>query len=275
MLKLGAKGHVVEVVLMGYPDRVTVCISSQVGCAMDCGFCATGQMGLMGNLSAGEIAAQVVWARREAAKLPDTTPQRLSNVVFMGMGEPMANYARVRDAITQLTDPAGMRMGARHITVSTVGLIPGIRSLAVDHPQVGLAVSLHAATDELRDTLVPINRRYPLEELEAAMRAWRGSAGRRPSIEWAMIDGTNDSDEQAILLAPIAHRLRAHVNLIPLNPTPGWPTQPSPPARIRSFVRVLKAGGVNVTVRDTRGSDIDAACGQLRWEYDRGGILKA
>ncbi len=275
LLKLGTKGHIVEVVLMGYPERVTACISSQVGCGMDCGFCATGQMGLMANLTAGEIAAQVVWARREAALLPATTPRRLTNVVFMGMGEPMANYGRVRDAIARLMDPAGMRLGARHVTVSTVGLAPGIRRLAQDYPQVGLAVSLHAASDGLRDELVPINRTYPLAEVEAAMDAWRWRTRRRPSIEWAMIDATNDSDEQARLLAPIAVRLGAHVNLIPLNPTPGWPTKPSPPERIAGFVRVLRDADVNVTVRDTRGSDIDAACGQLRWEYDRRGALRA
>lgn len=275
LLKLGAKGHIVEVVLMGYRERVTVCISSQVGCAMDCGFCATGQMGLMGNLTAGEIAAQVVWARREAVELPATTPQRLTNVVFMGMGEPMANYGKVRDAITRLNDPLGMRLGARHLTVSTVGLVPGIRRLAQDHPQVGLAVSLHAASDELRDELVPINKQYPLAKLEAAIEAWRWKTHRRPSIEWALIEGTNDSDEQASLLVPIALRLGAHVNLIPLNPTPGWPAQPSSRARIRGFVNVLSDAGVNVTVRDTRGSDIDAACGQLRWEYDRKGALRA
>ena len=263
LLRLGAKGHVVEVVLMGYPDRVTACISSQVGCAMDCGFCATGQMGLMSNLTAGEIAAQVVWAKREAADLPDTTPRRLTNVVFMGRGEPMANYVRVRDAIAKLTDPAGMHLGARHITVSTVGLVPGIQKLAQDHPQVGLAVSLHAADDALRDELVPINRRYPLAMLEDAVAAWRATTHRRPSIEWAMIDATNDSDEQARLLAAIARRLGAHVNLIPLNPTPGWPTRPSPPKRIQGFVATLEAEKVNVTVRDTRGRSIDAACGQL------------
>ncbi len=267
LLRLGEAGHVIETVLMGYPDRVTVCVSSQVGCAMGCGFCATGQMGLESNLTAGEIAAQVVWAMREATRLPESTPQRLTNVVFMGMGEPLANYRPVHQAIVRLMDPAGMRLGARHLTVSTVGLVPGIERLGVDLPKVGLAVSLHAADDELRDKLVPPNRLYPLAELEAAIAAWRDRTRRRPTIEWAMIDGVNDADEQAGKLAAIAYRLRAHVNLIPLNPTPGWPSRPSSQRRIASFVRVLDAGGVNVTVRDTRGRRIDAACGQLRLEH--------
>ena len=182
----------------------------------------------------------------------------------MGMGEPLANEQHVFEAIARITDPAGIRLGARHITVSTVGLVPGIRHLAAAHPQVGLAVSLHAADDETRTRLVPINRRYPLAELEDAVHSWRVLTNRRPSIEWAMIDGENDSDGQARLLAGIAKRLRAHVNLIPLNPTPGWHTQPSPAARIRAFVRVLEKARVTVTVRDTRGSGIEAACGQLR-----------
>ena len=268
LLRLGGE-HVIETVLMGYRNRVTVCISSQVGCAMGCGFCATGQMGLESNLTAGEIAGQVVWARREAARLPDSTPQRLTNVVYMGMGEPMANYRPVRDAAARLMEPRGMRLGARHITVSTVGLVPGIKRLGADLPQVGLAVSLHAADDELRNELVPPNHLYPLAELEAAIASWRDRTRRRPSIEWAMIDGVNDADEQAGKLASIAYRLRAHVNLIPLNPTPGWPSRPSGPRRIASFVRVLEAGGVNVTVRDTRGRRIDAACGQLRLEHEK------
>lgn len=273
LLRLGEAGHVIETVLMGYADRVTVCVSSQVGCAMGCGFCATGQMGLESNLSVGEIAAQVVWAKREAARLPDTTPRRLSNVVFMGMGEPLANYRSMHEAIVRLMDPAGMRLGARHLTVSTVGLVPGIERLGVDHPQVGLAVSLHAADDELRDELVPPNRLYPLAALEEAISRWRERTSRRPSIEWAMIDGVNDSDEQAGRLVPIAFRLHAHVNLIPLNPTPGWPSMPSTRRRIDGFVRVLEAGGVNVTVRDTRGRGIDAACGQLRSEHGRATIV--
>ena len=272
LLKLGGT-HLIEAVLMGYPDRVTVCVSSQAGCAMGCGFCATGQMGLQNNLTAGQIAAQVLWAKREAANLPDTTPRRLTNVVFMGMGEPMANERHVFDSLDLLTGPAGI--GARHLTVSTVGIVPGIERLADRAPQVGLAVSFHAATDELRDELVPPNKRYPLAKLEAAIAGWRAKTRRRPSIEWAMIADTNDSDEQARALAPIAKRLGAHVNLIPLNPTPGSPAQPSSQRRIHGFVRVLKASGVNVTVRDTRGRRIDAACGQLRLEHVAGAVSGA
>jgi 23S rRNA (adenine2503-C2)-methyltransferase len=267
LLRLGGS-HVIETVVMGYRDRVTVCVSSQVGCAMDCGFCATGQMGLFANLTAGEIAAQVVWAKGAAERLPETTPRRLTNVVFMGMGEPMANYRATSDAIARLLDPAGMDLGARHVTVSTVGLVPGIRRLAADHPQVGLAVSLHAASDELRDALVPVNRLWPLAELEEAIDEWRARTGRRPSIEWAMIRDVNDGDDQARLLAGLARRLHAHINLIPLNPTAGSPAQPSTRKRLDAFVRTLRARGANVTVRDTRGREIEAACGQLRTAYD-------
>jgi 23S rRNA (adenine2503-C2)-methyltransferase len=262
LLRLGGE-HAIETVLMGYRDRVTVCVSSQSGCAMGCTFCATGQMGLRNNLTAGEIAAQVVWARREALRLPDSTPQRLTNVVFMGMGEPLANERHVFASIARLTDPRAFGLGARHVTLSTVGLVPGIRKLTTVHPQVGLAVSFHAATDEVRSQLVPPNDLYPLAVLEEAMSAWRAATHRRPSIEWAMIDQVNDTAEQAGALAPIARRLGAHVNLIPLNPTPGYPVVGSPPARIKRFVEVLEREKVNVTVRDTRGRTIDAACGQL------------
>jgi 23S rRNA (adenine2503-C2)-methyltransferase len=262
LLRLGGT-HVIETVLMGYRDRVTVCVSSQSGCAMGCTFCATGQMGLQNNLTMGEIAAQVVWARREASRLPETTPRRLGNVVLMGMGEPLANERHVFAAIARLTDPAGFGMGARHVTLSTVGLVPGIRRLGRRHPQVGLAVSFHAADDELRSQLVPPNERYPLAALEEAIAEWRRGTRRRPSVEWAMIDRVNDTEEQAALLAPIAKRLGAHVNLIPLNPTPGYPMVGSSPARVRRFVDVLERARVNVTVRDTRGRTIDAACGQL------------
>jgi 23S rRNA (adenine2503-C2)-methyltransferase len=262
LLRLGGQ-HVVEAVLMGYPDRVTVCISSQAGCAMGCTFCATGQMGLQNNLTTGEISAQAVWARREAARLPATTPQRLTNIVFMGMGEPFANQRHVFASLAQLTDPQVFGLGARHITVSTVGIVPGIERMAERAPQVGLAVSFHAASDELRDQLVPPNARYPLAKLEQAMAEWRARTRRRPSIEWALIDRVNDTIEQAELLALIARRLGAHINLIPLNPTPGYPVLGSPPSRIRRFVATLEDLGANVTVRDTRGRSIDAACGQL------------
>jgi 23S rRNA (adenine2503-C2)-methyltransferase len=267
LLRLGGR-HLVEAVLMGYRDRVTVCVSSQAGCAMDCAFCATGRMGLLGNLSAGEIAAQVRWARAAAARLPSTTPRRLTNVVFMGMGEPMSNYRAVRDAISRMLDTEGLALGARHVTVSTVGVVPGIRRLAEDHPQVGLAVSLHAADDELRSRLVPSNRMWPLASVERAIADWRGRTGRRPSIEWAMIRDVNDDDRQARLLAPIARRLHAHVNLIPMNPIDGSAWRPSPPERMDAFVGVLRSQGVRVTVRDTRGREIDAACGQLRLAHE-------
>jgi 23S rRNA (adenine2503-C2)-methyltransferase len=268
LLRLGGR-HLVEVVLMGYRDRVTTCVSSQSGCAMGCGFCATGQMGLRNNLSAGEIAAQAWWARREAPALPASTPRHLTNVVFMGMGEPLANERNTFGALERLTDPNGFGIGDRHVTVSTVGVVPAIERLAERFPQVGLAVSLHAADDELRDELVPANRLWPLAALEDAVLAWHRATRRRPSIEWAMIDRTNDHEDQARKLSAIAHRLGAHVNLIPLNPTPGWPSRPSRPSRIERFVAILRGAGVNVTVRDTRGRQIEAACGQLRWEHDR------
>jgi 23S rRNA (adenine2503-C2)-methyltransferase len=268
LLRLDGR-HLVEVVLMGYRDRVTACVSSQSGCAMACGFCATGQMGLAGNLSAGAIAAQAWWARRAAPDLPEATPRRLTNVVFMGMGEPLSNERHTFGALERLTDPDGFGLGDRHVTVSTVGIAPAIPRLGERFPQVGLAVSLHAADDELRNELVPANRLWPLAELEDAVLAWRARTKRRPSIEWAMIDGTNDADDQARKLSAIAHRLGAHVNLIPLNPTPGWPSKPSPRHRIHRFANVLRGAGVKVTVRDTRGREIDAACGQLRSEHDR------
>jgi 23S rRNA (adenine2503-C2)-methyltransferase len=267
LLRLGGK-HVIETVLMGYRDRVTVCVSTQAGCAMGCGFCATGQMGLRNNLTAGEMAAQVVWGRREAPRLPASTPRRLTNVVFMGMGEPLANERHTFGALERLTDPGAFGLGDRHITVSTVGIVPAIGRLAGRFPQVGLAVSLHAATDDLRAELVPAGRLWSLQQLEDAIASWRERTHRRPSLEWAMIEGTNDAEEQAERLVPIALRLHAHVNLIPLNPTPGWPTRPSSRHRIRGFASLLEDAGVTVTVRDTRGREIDAACGQLHAEHE-------
>ena len=256
-------GASVESVLMGYPRRTTLCISSQAGCAMGCTFCATGQFGFERQLEAGEIVAQVAYAN---AHMRDHglggSPTRVSNVVFMGMGEPLANYARVRESIRRMVEHMGM--GARSITVSTVGHVPGMRRLAEEPWAVNLAVSLHAADDELRSSLVPLNRRYPLEEVIAAARHFFERKGRRVSIEWTMMDGVNDTDDQARRLARIARRIGAHVNVIPLNPTPLTAEQPSPDATIHRFLGLLADEGVNATRRDTRGSEIDGACGQLR-----------
>ncbi len=248
-------GARVETVLMHYRNRSTVCVSSQAGCAMGCTFCATGQGGFTRHLTSGEIIEQVVVAAREAA------PRRLSNVVFMGMGEPLANYDRLWTAVTRLHDDVGL--SARHLTISTVGVVPGIYRLAKEDLPVNLAVSLHAANDRLRDQLVPLNRRYPLSVLIEACRAYLVAKGRRLSFEWALIDGVNDRPADIAQLAELTRPLGAHVNLIPLNPTPGYPVRGTAPARVSSFRDDLVAAGVNATVRRNRGTDIDAACGQL------------
>ncbi len=248
-------GVAVETVLMQYPGRATVCVSTQAGCAMACSFCATGQAGFRRHLSAGEIVEQVVRARRAAL------PRRLSNVVFMGMGEPLANYGATWAAVERIHGELGL--SARHLTVSTVGLVPGILRLADESLPVNLAVSLHAANDELRDTMVPINKRWPLPVLMDACRTWREAKGRRLSFEWALIDAVNDRPVDAQELAALAIPLAAHVNLIPLNPTPGYPTRGTPAAAVRAFCDQLVGLGVNATVRRNRGTDIDAACGQL------------
>jgi 23S rRNA (adenine2503-C2)-methyltransferase len=253
-------GARVETVLMHYRDRTTVCVSSQAGCAMGCGFCATGQAGFDRQLTTGEIVEQVVRAARRARD----DSRRLGNVVFMGMGEPLANLDRVWGAVERLHGDLGL--SARHLTVSTVGLVPGIRRLAMKEAlPVNLAVSLHAANDGLRDELVPINRRYPLSVLMAACADHLRAKGRRLSFEWALIDGTNDRLSDARELAELARSLPlpAHVNLIPLNPTPGYPTRGTPPEGVARFRRQLTDLGVNATVRRNRGTDIDAACGQL------------
>jgi 23S rRNA (adenine2503-C2)-methyltransferase len=251
-------GRQVETVLMLYRDRATVCVSSQAGCAMRCGFCATGQAGFDRHLSTGEIVEQVV----RAVARGRTLGRRVTNVVFMGMGEPLANYDATWSAVRRLHDDLGF--GARHITVSTVGIVPGIRRLAGESLPVNLAVSLHAANDALRDELVPVNRRYPLADLAAACAAHIEATSRRLSFEWALIDGVNDRPMDARELAAYARPLRAHVNLIPLNPTPGYPAIGTPPAGVAAFAAALSASGVNATVRRNRGTDIDAACGQLR-----------
>jgi 23S rRNA (adenine2503-C2)-methyltransferase len=255
-------GSQIETVLMHYPDRVTVCVSTQAGCAMACQFCATGQAGFQRQLSGGEIVEQVAEAMRAAR------PRRVSNVVFMGMGEPLANYDRVWTAVTRLH--ADMGLSARHLTLSTVGIVPGIRRLAGESLPVNLALSLHAANDEKRDVLVPINRRYPLSALADACAEYVAATRRRLSIEWAMIRDVNDQDSDAAELARFARPLGAHVNLIPLNPTPGYPVRGSTAHKVREFRDLLDSLGVNATVRMTRGAEIDAACGQLAAAVTRG-----
>jgi 23S rRNA (adenine2503-C2)-methyltransferase len=277
-------GTLIEGVLMRYPGRATVCVSSQAGCGMACPFCATGQAGLTRNLSSGEIVEQVVGAARTLAaavaaersasddatdhSATDSLGGRVSNVVFMGMGEPLANYKAVLGAVRRMTDaqPDGLGLSQRSITVSTVGVVPGIRRLQEEDLQVTLALSLHAPDDELRDTLVPINQRYPVAEVHDTAFGYARATGRRLSIEYALMSGVNDQPERADLLAA---RLRergrrlVHVNLIPLNPTPGSPWTASTPAAEREFVRRLQAAGITTTVRDTRGREIAGACGQL------------
>lgn len=248
-------GAAVETVLMCYPERATVCVSTQAGCAMACQFCATGQAGFERHLATGEIVEQVARATMAAR------PRRLSNVVLMGMGEPLANFARVWPAVLRMVHDMGI--SARHVTLSTVGLVPGIRRLASTGVPVNLAVSLHAANDHLRDDLVPINRRYPLAVLTEACADYVARTRRRLSFEWAMIDGVNDGPDHAAELASLAVPLGAHVNLIPLNPTPGYGVQGSAPGVVRAFRARLGELGVNATIRSTRGVTIDAACGQL------------
>ena len=259
-------GSLVESVLMGYPDRVTVCISSQAGCGMACPFCATGQAGLTRNLSTAEIVDQVVYLAGVAAagQVPGS-PDRVSHVVFMGMGEPLANYPRVIEAVRRLTAPApeGLGLSQRHITVSTVGLVPAMRRLAEEDLSVTLALSLHAPDDELRDELVPVNQRWKVSEVLDAAWAYAARTGRRVSIEYAMIRDVNDQPWRADLLGTLLAGRLAHVNLIPLNPTPGSKWDASPKPVEREFVRRLRAAGVPTTVRDTRGREIDGACGQL------------
>jgi len=252
-------GRAIESVLMRYRDRTTVCVSTQAGCAMGCGFCATGQAGFDRHLSTGEIVEQVIRASR---RLGDVVADgRVSNVVFMGMGEPLANYDNLWPAIERLQGDVGI--SARHITVSTIGIVPGIERMATERLPVNLAVSLHAANDDLRSELVPINKRYPLVKLAAACRAYLKAKNRRLSFEWALIDRVNDRRVDAAELAAYARPLHAHVNLIPLNATPGWPTRGTSAEGVRAFRDRLVELGVNATIRRNRGTDIDAACGQL------------
>ena len=264
----GHDGTLLESVLMRYPERTTVCVSSQAGCGMACPFCATGQAGLTRNLSAAEIVDQVVAAQRtEAAR-----GGRVSNVVFMGMGEPLANYARVLGAVRRIVEapPHGVGIGQRSVVVSTVGIVPAIRRLTEERLQVTLALSLHAPDDELRDTLVPVNTRWPVREVLDAALGYTARTGRRLSIEYALIRDVNDQPWRADLLAKRLAGKLVHVNLIPLNPTPGSQWDASSPAAEQEFVRRLRSAGINATVRDTRGREIAGACGQLSATEDAG-----
>jgi 23S rRNA (adenine2503-C2)-methyltransferase len=268
----GHDGVRAESVLMGYPDRATVCVSSQAGCGMACPFCATGQGGLRRNLSTAEIVEQVRQAAAAARDGALGEPARLSNVVFMGMGEPLANYKRVVDAVRRIVEPApsGLGISARGVTVSTVGLVPAIERLTGEGLAVTLAVSLHTPDDELRDTLVPVNNRWKVAEVLSAARGYADATGRRVSIEYALIRDVNDQPWRADLLGELLRRhlttRLVHVNLIPLNPTPGSEWDASPLPVQEEFVARVRAKGVACTVRDTRGREIAAACGQLAAE---------
>ncbi len=275
-------GSTIEVVLMLYDKRRTVCISTQVGCGIGCPFCATGQGGLVRNLSPGEIIAQVHWFERwlrqdnpDSEGLVVQRPTRVTNIVVMGMGEPLANYDATIQALRAIADPKTFALSARNITLSTVGLVPKIDQLAEESLPIRLAVSLHAPTDRLRNKLVPINKRYHLPKLMDALVRYQEKTHRRVTFEYAMMRGINDSVEQAHLLVDLISPLRkAHVNLIPLNPTPGSPYQPSSPEAIRRFQQVLEEGGITTTVRLRRGVEISAGCGQLRQAVQQPEILK-
>lgn len=264
-------GALVESVLMRYPNRITLCVSSQAGCGMNCPFCATGQAGLTRNMSAAEIVDQVVQANRAIAdgELPGVDgDRRVTNIVFMGMGEPLANYARVMKSVRTMLapQPNGLGMSARHVTVSTVGLVPAINKLAAEGLQLTFALSLHAPDDQLRDEMIPVNSRWKVDEALDAARAYFDATGRRVSIEYALIKDMNDHAWRADLLAKKLNDRGTgwvHVNPIPLNPTPGSVWTASEPAVMRDFVNRIEAAGIPTTLRDTRGKEIDGACGQL------------
>ncbi|MDO8472457.1 MAG: 23S rRNA (adenine(2503)-C(2))-methyltransferase RlmN [Dehalococcoidia bacterium] len=254
-------GDTIESVSMRQPsgdgERHTVCVSTQAGCPIRCPFCATGQQGFRRDLSAGELVEQVVFF---AKSMPD---RPVTNVVFMGMGEPLINYNATIKAIHVLNSPQGFKLGARHMTISTAGMVPGIKALAKEEVQVGLAISLHASNDRLRDSLVPLNRRYPLKELISACRDYFNATGRRVTFEYTLFQGINDSSRLAVQLAKLIKGTNSHVNLIPANPTPGG-FPPSPRDRIIGFCEELKRNGIGATIRRSQGSEIQAGCGQLR-----------
>lgn len=259
-------GSFIETVLMRYEKRRTLCISTQAGCAMGCVFCATGQMGFERNLSIGEIVHQVIFFARRLDKDDD----RVTNLVVMGMGEPLHNYDNTLAAVDILTDLAGFNLGARKITISTVGLVPAIRRFADEKRQIRLAISLHAASDSDRNKLIPVGKRWPLAELMEAARYYILQTGRRISFEWALINMENDAPEDAQRLGSLLQGMMCHVNLIPLNPTQDYGGQPSPRSRVAIFQKELGRFGVSSTVRVRRGLDIQAGCGQLRDRVARG-----
>ena len=243
-------------------ERVTICVSSQAGCVYGCKFCATGQGGYGRNLSQGEIVEQVLYFLPSVARAG--APPAISNIVFMGMGEPFANYGPVMGAIGALNAPWGLGLGARHLTVSTVGLVPEIWRFAQERVQAGLAISLHAPSDVLRDQLVPVNRKYPLKPLLAACRQYIARTNRRVTFEYILLAGVNDSMSHAAELATLLRGLLCHVNLIPNNPTPDGPFGRPEPGVMRAFTDALKRAGIPATLRATQGMEIQAACGQLQ-----------
>ena len=256
-------GECFESVLMRYTNRNTICVSTQIGCPIGCIICATGGAGFVRNLTAGEISAQILHFAR---KLQEENAH-VTNVVFMGMGEPMLNYDAVWQAILNLNDREGLALGLRRFTISTVGIVPGIERLAREAVAVGLSISLHAPDNPLRDQLVPVNRRYPLERLLAAAAFYIGRTGRRVTFEYVLIKDLNDSEEHAGRTAQLLKGMLCHVNIIPLNPTPGCSYEPSPQERVLRFQQALVKGRIQTTVRLRRGVDIQAGCGQLRGDH--------
>ena len=254
-----SSGQLIEAVLMRYDKRRTLCISTQAGCAMGCVFCATGQMGFKKHLTSGEIVAQVMYY----ARMLRAEGQAVTNIVVMGMGEPFHNYENTMKAVDRLNDAQGYNFGARRITISTVGLVPMIRRFADEKRQVNLAISLHAADDALRLSMLPVDKKYPITELLDACRYYVEVTGRRITFEWALIEGVNDTPEQARKLAAKLHGLLCHVNAIPLNPTKGFTGKATTSERAQKFKETLEAAGVPCTVRLRRGIDIQAGCGQL------------
>ncbi|HBF41735.1 MAG TPA: 23S rRNA (adenine(2503)-C(2))-methyltransferase RlmN [Anaerolineaceae bacterium] len=253
--------RMIEAVMMHYDVRDTLCISSQSGCAMGCVFCATGQMGFMRNLTSGEIVEQVIYYARVLKEMG----KKVTNVVVMGMGEPFHNYDAVLAAIDRLNDPSGMNLGARRFTISTVGLVPGIKRFTAEKRQVNLAVSLHAGNDALRASMMPVDKKYPLADLMAAIREYLKTTNRRITFEWALIQGVNDSEADALELVDLIQGMLCHVNVIPLNPTQNFAGKATTRERARAFKETLESRGIPCTIRLRRGIDIQAGCGQLAY----------